>query len=143
MAASDRAAAEDHIRELVAQAQAYQGRMDLLQQQAGLVQASIDDVDNALKALDTLAGQDAGHEMLVPIGAGSFVHAALAKPDTVLVGLGAGVSVERTISDAKAIFQDRRTELEKVLAETTGALNKVANELVRIQQEAQKYQPPQ
>ncbi|HUL61906.1 MAG TPA: prefoldin subunit alpha [Methanocella sp.] len=131
---------EDAIRELVADMQAYQQRLDLLQQQANLVQVSIEDVDNALKALAALEGQEAGHEMLVSVGAGSFVHATVARPGSVLVGLGAGVSVERTVADAKAIFQSRRTELEKVLAETSGAANKVAGELMRLQQEAQKYQ---
>lgn len=133
-------ATEDQIREIVARAQVLQQQLDLLQQQARLVQASIDDIDGAIKALSSLEGQEAGHEMLVPIGAGSFVHAAVSKPGTVLVGLGAGVSVERSIADARAIFQSRRTDLEKVLAETTGAMNRAANELMRLQQEAQKYQ---
>jgi prefoldin alpha subunit len=111
-----------------------------LGQQANLVQVSVDDIDNALKALDSLENQEAGHELLVPIGAGSFVHATVSRPGMVLVGLGSGVSVERKIGDAKTIFQSRRTELEKVLAETTGAINQVTNELMRLQQEAQKYQ---
>ncbi len=133
-------AGEAEIREIVERAQLFQQRLDMLQQQANLVQASVDDVDNALKALGALESQEAGHEMLIPIGGGSFVHAALAKPGTVVVGLGAGVSVERSSDDAKAIFQTRRTELEKVLVETTEAMNKIANELMRLQQEAQKYQ---
>jgi prefoldin alpha subunit len=131
---------EAEIRELVERAQLFQQRMELLQQQANLVQASVDDIDNGLKALGALESQEAGHDMLVPIGGGSFVHAALAKPGTVIVGLGAGVSVERSLADAKAIFQTRRTELEKVLAETKDAMNKIGNELMRLQQEAQKYQ---
>jgi prefoldin alpha subunit len=133
-------ASEAQIHEIVERAQLYQQRLDLLQQQANLVQASVDDLDNALKALGSLESQEAGHELLVPVGGGSFVHAALAKPGTVLVGLGAGVSIERNFADAKAIFQSRRTELEKVLAETTEAMNQIANELMRLQQEAQKYQ---
>jgi prefoldin alpha subunit len=131
---------EDEIREIVARAQTLQQRLDMLQQQANLVQVSVDDVDNALKAMSSLEGQEAGHEMLVPVGAGSFVHATLAKPGTVIVGLGAGVSVERNLADAKTIFQSRRSELEKVLVETTEAMNKFASELMRLQQEAQKYQ---
>jgi prefoldin alpha subunit len=133
-------ASEDEIREIVARAQTLQQRLDMLQQQANLVQVSVDDVDNALKAMSSLEGQEAGHEMLVPVGAGSFVHATLAKPGTVIVGLGAGVSVERNLADAKTIFQSRRSELEKVLVETTEAMNKFASELMRLQQEAQKYQ---
>ena len=39
---------EDEIRDLVGRMQAYQSRLDMLQQQSNLVQVSIDDVDNAL-----------------------------------------------------------------------------------------------
>ena len=130
---------EDQIRDLVEKMQAYQGRMEALQQQANLIQASVNDVDAALKAITSLEGAGEGHEMLVPIGAGSFVHATIAKPDKVLVGLGADISVERTVADARNIFQTRRTELEKALAEVNGVLNQVAGELMRLQQEAEKY----
>lgn len=133
------AADEDQVRELVAKMQAYQARMEALQQQANLVQVSIDDVDNALKALTVLDGIEPGHDMLVPIGAGSFVHATIMKPDRVLVGLGAGVTVEKTATDAKTVVQSRRTDLEKVLVETTNALNEITGELMRLQQEAEKY----
>lgn len=131
---------EEQIRELVARIQLSQQRMEALQQQANLVQMSLNDLDNALKALTSLEGKGAGQELLVPIGAGSFIHTTLADPDKVLIGLGANVSVEKGFSDAKAIIQGRRTELEKVLVETTGAMDQIAGELMQLQQEAQKYQ---
>ena len=119
--------------------QLFQQRMEALQQQASLVQMSLQDMDNALKALSALEGQKAGQEMLVPIGAGSYVHATLSKPEQVLVNLGAGVSMEKTFADSKSVLQSRRTELEKVLLETTGAMEQTENELMRLQQEAEKY----
>ncbi len=131
---------EERIRELIARIQLNQQRMDALQQQANLVQLSLNDLDNALKALTALEGKGEGQEMLVPIGAGSFVHARLANPEKILIGLGANVSVEKNLTDSKGIIQSRRTELEKVLLETTGAMDQVASELGRLQQEAQKYQ---
>jgi prefoldin alpha subunit len=131
---------EEQIRELIARIQMNQQRMDALQQQANLVQMSLNDLDSALKALTTLDGKGDGQELLVPIGAGSFVHAKLAEPDTVIIGLGAGVSVEKNFADSKGIIQSRRTELEKVLLDTTGAIDQVGSELMRLQQEAQKYQ---
>jgi len=133
------AANEEQIRELVAQMQAYQARMEALQQQASLIQASVNDVDAALKAISSLEGTGEGQELLVPIGAGSFIHATIAKPGKVLVGLGAGVNVERDTADARTLFQARRTELEKALAEATNVLNQVTDELIRLQQEAEKY----
>ncbi len=131
---------EEQIRELIARIQVNQQRMDALQQQANLVQMSLNDLDNALKALSDLEGKGEGQELLVPIGAGSFVHAKLADPDKAIIGLGAGVSVERSFADSKGIIQSRRTELEKALLETTGAMDQVGAELARLQQEAQKYQ---
>ena len=134
------AAHEEQIRELIANIQVNQQRMEALQQQASLVQMSLTDLDNALKALTTLEGKDDGQELLVPIGAGSFVHARLADPDRVIIGLGAGVSVEKSFADSKGIIQSRRGELEKALLETTSVMDQVAQELARLQQEAQKYQ---
>ncbi len=131
---------EEKIRELIARIQLNQQRMDALQQQANLIQISLNDLDNALKALATLEGKGEGLEMLVPIGADSFVHARLADPDRAIIGLGAGVSVEKSFADSKGIIQGRRSELEKVLLDTSGAMEQVASELMRLQQEAQKYQ---
>jgi prefoldin alpha subunit len=131
---------EEKIRELIARIQLNQQRMDALQQQANLIQLSLNDLDNALLALTTLEGKGEGLEMLVPIGADSFVHARLSDPDRVIIGLGAGVSVEKGVADSRGIIQGRRSELEKVLLDTSGAIDQVASELVRLQQEAQKYQ---
>jgi prefoldin alpha subunit len=136
---SGESANEDQIRELISRMQLFQQRMEALQQQANLVQMSLQDMDNALKALSALEGQKSRHEMLVPIGAGSYVHATLSKPEQVLVNLGAGVSMEKTVADSKSVIQSRRTDLEKVLLETTGAMEQTENELMRLQQEAEKY----
>lgn len=139
-AAPGQAANEEELRELIGRIQVNQQRMDALQQQANLVQMSLNDLDNALKALTALESKGEDQEMLVPIGAGSFIHAKLANSDKVIIGLGANVSVEKNFADAKSIIQGRRTELEKVLLDTTGAIDQVAAELGRLQQEAQRYQ---
>ncbi|HTX44361.1 MAG TPA: prefoldin subunit alpha [Methanocella sp.] len=131
---------EEKIRELIARIQVNQQRMDALQQQANLIQISLNDLDNAVKTLTTLEGKGEGLEMLVPIGADSFVHARLSDPDKVIIGLGAGVSVEKSFADSRNVIQGRRSELEKVLLDTSGAMDQVASELARLQQEAQQYQ---
>lgn len=132
-------ASDQQIRELISRIQLGQQRMDALQQQASLIQMSIQDLDNALKALGSLENKEAGQEMLVPIGAGSFVHAAVSSPDRVLINVGSGISMEKNVADSRAVLQSRRSDLEKVLLETTGAMEQTANELMRLQQEAEKY----
>ena len=51
--------------------------------------------------------------MLVPIGGGSFIKAEVATTETLVVGVGAGVSVEKTRSEAKQVVKKRIEELEK------------------------------
>lgn len=133
-------AEEQQVRELVAKMQFYQQRIDLLQQQMSMVQLSVGDIDNALKALSSLEGLKPGHEMMVPIGAGSYIHATVADTEKVIIGLGAGVSVEKSAADSKTVLQGRRAELEKLLMDGNNELNFAANELMKLQQEAQKYQ---
>ncbi len=79
-AAPGQAANEEEIRELIGHIQVNQQRMDALQQQANLVQMSLNDLDNALKALTALEGKGEDQEMLVPIGAGSFIHSQAGEP---------------------------------------------------------------
>ena len=132
-------ASENQIRELIQTMQLLQQRLEALQQQGNMIQLSLQDLDNSLKALSELESKESGHEMMVPIGAGSYVYATVANPGRVLVNLGAGVSMEKSVADSKSVLQSRRTELEKVLLETTGAMEQTEGELVRLQQEAEKY----
>jgi prefoldin alpha subunit len=49
----------------------------------------------------------------VPIGGSSYIKAKLDDPDKVVVGMGAGVSVEKTSQEAKEIVKKRLEGIEK------------------------------
>jgi prefoldin alpha subunit len=68
------------------------------------------------------------------------MYATVSDPEKVLIGLGSGVSVEKNAAESKAILSSRRAELEKLLVDGNNELNFAANELMKLQQEAQKYQ---
>jgi prefoldin alpha subunit len=68
-------------------------------------------------------------ELLVPIGGSSYVKAKLANPDKVVVGLGAGVSVEKTLQEAKAIVKERLGELEKTMVSAQQQFAQVADRI--------------
>jgi prefoldin alpha subunit len=68
-------------------------------------------------------------ELLVPIGGSSYVKAKLANPDKVVVGMGAGVSVEKTLQEAKAIVKERIDELEKTMVSAQQQFAQVADRL--------------
>ncbi len=45
-------------------------------------------------------------ELLVPIGGSSYVKVKLADTNKVIIGVGSGVSVEKTLSEAKATLKN-------------------------------------
>jgi prefoldin alpha subunit len=78
-----------------------------------MVNAVITDLTYASMTLDGLEKEKENAELLVPIGASSYIKAKLANPDKLIVGMGAGVSVEKTLPEAKEIVKKRLEELEK------------------------------
>ena len=48
---------------------------------------------------------------MVPIGSGSFVYAKLDMLNKVVVNVGAGISIEKSVPEAKETLQNVRTSL--------------------------------
>lgn len=134
---------QQQMSELAQKHQQYQYQAEALAQQMNMVNITVKDVETALTTIAALKDEQAGKETLVPIGFGSFVKAALAGPDKVVVGLGAGVSVEKNTEDAKAFLEKRKDELIKYREHLNTTIGKIAEEMQHIQRLAQKHQQAQ
>jgi prefoldin alpha subunit len=73
--------------------------------------------------------------LFVPIGGGSFVRAKLESSEKVVVGMGAGVSIEKTMAEAKTALQNRMSDLEKTRVSLQQQLVQVVG---RIQEDRAK-----
>ncbi len=67
--------------------------------------------------------------MLVPIGGSSYIKVKLADTSKVIIGVGAGVSVEKTLSEAKSTLKERLDELEKTMHAAQQQLSQVADRI--------------
>ena len=104
---------------------------------------TIRDVETALVTITGLKDEPAGKETLVPVGFGSFVKATLTETDKVVVGIGAGVSIEKKIDEAKEFLEKKKEELNKYLEQLNGTIAKIGQELQNIQKLVQKHQQVQ
>lgn len=86
---------------------------DTLQQRLSMLNAAITDLSYANMTLDGVEKEKENSELLVPIGGSSYVKMRLASADKVIVGIGAGVSVEKSLPEAKSMLKERLDELEK------------------------------
>lgn len=104
---------EEELRRLSVELRLLEQTAEAIQSRVNMVNTVITDLTYAAMTLGGLEKEKENSELLVPIGGSSYVRAKLANPDKVIVGMGAGVSVEKTFPEAKEIVKKRLEDLEK------------------------------
>lgn len=137
---SSPAGAEEEIQRLFLAYQQYQAQAEALVRQISLAQLTMDGLDRAATAVDAMEKAVEGQEMLVPIGAGSFIHARLASSAKVVLSVGAGVSIEKSASQAKEALSARKGEVSEGYRKLNEALSKIDQEMQKIQAVLAKYE---
>jgi len=102
---------------------------EVLQQRISMVNAAITDLTYANATLDGIEKEKENVEMLVPIGGSSYVKVKLADSTKVIVGMGSGVSIEKTLPDAKVALKERLEELEKSMNSAQQQFGQVAERI--------------
>jgi prefoldin alpha subunit len=111
MKAKDRE--EEELRRLLIESEILEGTLATLRQRLSLIEASMTESRMATETLLGIKSEKMGAEVLVPIGGGSFIKARIGDNERAIVGIGADVSVEKTIDEALKDFEERISELEK------------------------------
>lgn len=135
MAASGRN--EEEVRKLSMQLRYFEQTADSLQQRLGMLNAAISDLSYASMTLENIEKEKENAEMLVPIGGSNYIGVKLATPDKVIVGMGAGVSIEKTLPEAKTIVKERMDELQKTQVSAQQQLVQISE---RINQDRQRME---
>jgi len=121
--------AEEELRRLSMEMRYLEQTAETLQQRISMVNAAITDLTYANMTLDQLEKEKEGAELLVPVGGNSYIKAKIADTSKVIVGLGSGVSVEKTLADAKTTLKGRLDELEKTMNVAQQQFSQVAERI--------------
>lgn len=103
---------EEVFRRLLTELRLLEGTADALQNRINLVSAAITELAFASATIEGLEKEKKDTPLLVPVGGGSFIKAEVATTETMVVGIGAGVSVETSRDEAKQTVEKRMVELE-------------------------------
>jgi prefoldin alpha subunit len=104
---------EEEFRRLSVELRLLEQTAEAIQSRVNMVNAVLTDLNYANMTLESLEKEKENAEILVPIGGSSYVKAKLDNPDKLIVGMGAGVSVEKTQAEAKEIVKKRLEDLGK------------------------------
>lgn len=126
---AERGKTEEELRRLSMEMRYLEQTAETLQQRIGMVNAAITDLAYANMTLDGIEKEKENAELLVPIGGSAYVKVKLADSNKVIVGMGAGVSVEKTLQEAKTILKERLDELEKTMNSAQQQFTQVAERI--------------
>ena len=128
---------EEELRRLSLELRFLEQTAEAIQSRINMVNAVITDLVYASMALEGLEKEKENSELLVPIGSNSYIKAKLGNPDKVIVGMGAGVSVEKTLQEAKEIVKNRQKNLEKTRMSLQQQLSQAAE---KISEDREKFE---
>jgi prefoldin alpha subunit len=131
---------EEELQQLLAAYQQYQAQAEVIMRQIGLTQMTMEGLDRALRAVETMQQSEEGQEMLVPIGSGSFIHARLASKESVVLNVGASVNIEKSPAEALETLKSRKEEVSAGAKELNDVLAKIDHEMKTIQGVLSQYE---
>ena len=115
-----------------------EGSTNTLQQRLQQVLGAVSELRLAKKSLGDLKKVESGTNLLVPVGGGAFINAEMGRIDNVVVGIGAGVSVEMQYEDAVKDVNDRLAEMEKAQVSIEEQLGQILAQLETHQSVAER-----
>ena len=126
-------ASEQEQRVLVAQLQQLEAEARAYEQQMDVVNFTMQEIQRAIEATETLSKTDVGRDSLIPIGANSYVYGSIPQATRIIIGLGASVSAEVDVADAVKYLQERRTKLTEVQGQFAARLNEISAQMYALQ----------
>jgi len=120
---------QEEIRKISVELRYLEQTAEALQSRLSMLNAVTQDLTYANMTLQSLEKEKENSELLVPIGGTSYIRAKLDNPDNIIVGIGAGVSVEKTRQEAKDIIKKRLEDLEKARTSTQQQFVQVAGKI--------------
>ena len=128
---------DDELRQMMALMENYRTRTEALSRQVNVLRSTLDEVNMANESIKALLAAKEGDEIMVPIGASSFMNVKVASNKNIIMGIGSNISVEKTPEDASQYMEANAAELTEALKKTVDALNEVQKALSTVSEAVQ------
>ena len=110
----------------------YQRQIQTLVRQLDFLGAVLEEVTRAKNSLEGLKGESSA-DVLIPLGANTFIRGSATDKKVAISGIGAGYCVEKPWPEAIARLTQREADIR-------GELERVSQATVELQQEAARLQ---
>jgi len=122
--ASEKVPADDEdFQKSLVQLRVYEGSARALQARLEIVNAALNEFSLASTTLEGVKTQKTDEDALIPVGGGSYVRVKLSDISKIVMGVGAGVAVEKPIEDSVNEIKERIADLDKARTSLQEQLN--------------------
>ena len=135
------AEANEQLERLAYEYQLLQAQAQLLAQNLELLTMGRNEFQAVKETLEGLKKvEEEKPEILVPIGAGSFLRGIIVDRENAIVSVGAGYAVEKDLDEAIEYLDARIKEYDDAIAKTQEGLKKLEAQLNELAERAQVLQ---
>jgi prefoldin alpha subunit len=128
---------QQELEKIVNELNVYKSQAEMLQQQVEAIQASIAEIEILESTLEDIINKDS-LKTLVPVGAGSFMNAEINNTKDIIMSVGAGVAVTKSIDEAKETTSLQKTELNENLDKMIDSLQKISQIVSQLSPKAEE-----
>ena len=125
---------QKEFQEKLVRYQILEGRVKALLQRREMLITKIVEVENTLTSMGEIE-KEKESEILLPLGSNVYIPGILKDVKKMIVEIGADVSLEKDIVDAKKILGERKDIMNNGLQSIEKEITNITNEMLGIEQE--------
>ncbi|KXB06910.1 hypothetical protein AKJ51_02520 [candidate division MSBL1 archaeon SCGC-AAA382A20] len=129
---------QEELQQVVGELREAQQNVEILQSQSEELKNSINEIESTKETLEGIEEVEAGTELLVPLGSGSYLPVEAHKPDKVLMDLGADLVAERSPEKVSELIDKQKKDIEGSLEEIQNRIKKLNEKIEELRPKAQE-----
>jgi prefoldin alpha subunit len=116
----------------------YKQQLESIDIQLQYLQSTLADYQRAKITVGQLNTVDDNSELLIPVGAGTFVNGSLKNTSNVLIGVGAGIVIEKTVDEAVIKLEERIKRIQENLEKMVLLGQKIQSDAEELSRKTQQ-----
>lgn len=116
----------------------YKQQLESIDLQLQYLQSTLAEYQRAKLTVEQLNAVDEHSEVLIPLGAGTFINGSLKNSSNVLIGVGAGLVVEKTVEEAVKKLDERTQRIQENLEKMASLGQKIQSDAEELSRKTQQ-----
>jgi prefoldin alpha subunit len=114
--------------------------LERIQQQVSRMHESLGEIGGLIESLDGLDNAEVPSEGLFPFANGIFVKGTINSKDSMLVNVGQGIVVEKSLPEVRLLLEKQRSEILEAIQRAESQFDELVERAQRLQTEIEAEQ---